>query len=153
MVEWTERGLDLAGRSSAAGWAGPRLNNLGWAYFEAGECEPALDAFRRALAARERDGGNPGEIPFARYCVAKALRALGRPRTPQPSSRRSPRGRSRTASRIRGSTRSRQRPYAAFSREPTQQTVLAARSSCSNRATGAACACSNSRAPAATDRV
>src|SRR5207248_11324942 len=47
MVEWTERGLDLADRSPAARyWAGPLLNNLGWAHFEAGAFEPALDAFR-----------------------------------------------------------------------------------------------------------
>jgi tetratricopeptide (TPR) repeat protein len=79
MVAWTSRGLELAERSvDAAYWAGPLLNNLGWAYFEAGELEPALAAFERALAARER-AGDPAQTEIARYAVARALRALGRP--------------------------------------------------------------------------
>jgi tetratricopeptide (TPR) repeat protein len=75
---WTARGLALAEESpDASYWAGPLLNNLGWAYAEAGDDALALDAFERALAARERDG-DPGQVEIARYAVGRALRALGR---------------------------------------------------------------------------
>jgi hypothetical protein len=78
-LEWTERGIALAESSDEARyWRGPLLNNLGWEHYEAGEHEPALAAFRRALAAREEDPGNPEPIALARYAVGKALRALGR---------------------------------------------------------------------------
>jgi tetratricopeptide (TPR) repeat protein len=77
--EWTRRGLDLGEREpDAAYWAGPLLNNLGWAYQQAGEHERALDAFQRALAARERDPENRLAIEIARYAVGVALRSLGR---------------------------------------------------------------------------
>ncbi len=80
MLAWSNRGIELAEASAAAAyWAGPLLNNLGWEYFEAGEHEEALDAFERALAAREREPEKPTEIAIARYGVAKALLALGRP--------------------------------------------------------------------------
>jgi tetratricopeptide (TPR) repeat protein len=76
---WTQRGIDLAeAHDDASYWAGPLLNNLGWQHYEAGELVPALDAFERALHARERDPGNPGAIAIARYAVGKALRGLGR---------------------------------------------------------------------------
>jgi tetratricopeptide (TPR) repeat protein len=79
MAAWTERGLALAGRSpDAAYWAGPLLNNLGWARAEAGDHAAALEAFEDALAARERDPGRPYEIAIARYAVGKALRTIGR---------------------------------------------------------------------------
>ncbi len=79
MLEWTERGLELAeSEPDAAYWAGPLLNNLGWYHFEAGDFASALDAFERALQARERDPDKPVEIEIARYAVAKALRLLGR---------------------------------------------------------------------------
>ena len=78
-VDWTQRGIDLAEEhEGAAYWAGPLLNNLGWEHYDAGDFEQALDAFERALRARERDPGNPGAIEIARYAVGKALRALGR---------------------------------------------------------------------------
>ena len=78
-VQWTERGLELAAAEPAAAyWEGPLLNNLGWHYYERGEFRSALAAFERALAARERDPHRPAEIEIARYCVGKALRALGR---------------------------------------------------------------------------
>jgi tetratricopeptide (TPR) repeat protein len=78
-LAWTERGLEVAERSEdAAYWAGPLLNNLGWAHVEAGDHEAALDAFERALTARERRPEQPGEIAIARYAVARALRELGR---------------------------------------------------------------------------
>ena len=54
------------------------LNNLGWDRYEAGAHEEALDAFERALAARQRDLENPEAIAIARYAVAKALQALDR---------------------------------------------------------------------------
>jgi tetratricopeptide (TPR) repeat protein len=78
-VKWTERGLELAVvEPAAAYWEGPLLNNLGWHYYERGEYESALDAFERALVARERDPDRPVEIEIARYAVGKTLRALGR---------------------------------------------------------------------------
>jgi tetratricopeptide (TPR) repeat protein len=80
-LAWTLRGIDLAEQyGDASYWLGPLLNNLGWEYYEAGEHKSALDAFERALAARERDPGNRAAIEIARYSVGKALRALGRAR-------------------------------------------------------------------------
>ena len=80
MLAWTQRGIELAETSeSASDLAGPLLNNLGWEHFDAGEHEEALSAFERALAAREREPEKPAEIAIARYAVAKALLALGRP--------------------------------------------------------------------------
>jgi tetratricopeptide (TPR) repeat protein len=77
-VEWTNRGIELAGSSDAASyWLGPLLNNLGWEYFEAGEHQLALDAFERALEVRLRDPGNPAAIQHAREAVAEARSALG----------------------------------------------------------------------------
>jgi tetratricopeptide (TPR) repeat protein len=78
-VAWTSRGIELAESNDGARyWLGPLLNNLGWEHVEAGEHEEALDAFRRALAAREEAPENPSAIALARYAVGKALRALGR---------------------------------------------------------------------------
>jgi tetratricopeptide (TPR) repeat protein len=78
-VAWTRRGIELGeAHDEAAYWAGPLLNNLGWEHYEAGEHELALDAFERALGAREREPGNPEPIALGRYAVGKTLRALGR---------------------------------------------------------------------------
>ncbi len=79
VVGWTRRGLELAERHDGASyWLGPLLNNLGWEYYEAGELEPALDAFERALEARERDPENATAIEIARFALGKTLRGLGR---------------------------------------------------------------------------
>lgn len=78
-VDWTNRGIELAETYEAAAyWAGPLLNNLGWEFHEAGELEPALDAFERALQVRERDPENGDGLSLARYAVGKTLRGLGR---------------------------------------------------------------------------
>ncbi|HEY8792841.1 MAG TPA: tetratricopeptide repeat protein [Gaiellaceae bacterium] len=77
MEKWTQRGLELGEREpDAAYWAGPLLNNLGWAYFDAGEHEHALELFERALEARRRDPGNREAIAFAEEAVRTARDAL-----------------------------------------------------------------------------
>ena len=79
MDEWTQRGLDLGEREpDAAYWAGPLLNNLGWAYFDAGDHQRALELFERALVVRERDPANPTAIQFAKEAVEEARQALAR---------------------------------------------------------------------------
>jgi tetratricopeptide (TPR) repeat protein len=78
-VDWTNRGIALAeSHETASYWLGPLLNNLGWEYYEAGDLELALDAFERALRARERDPGNGEGLALARYAAGRALRGLGR---------------------------------------------------------------------------
>ena len=79
MEEWTQRGLELGEREpDAAYWAGPLLNNLGWAYYDSGDHERALELFERALEARERDPENQAAIAHAKEAVETALTALGR---------------------------------------------------------------------------
>jgi tetratricopeptide (TPR) repeat protein len=77
MVEWTERGLELAeSQPDAAYWAGPLLNNLGWHYFDAGDHGQALEVFERALEVRRRDPDNPQAITWAEQAVAETRKAL-----------------------------------------------------------------------------
>ena len=78
---WTERGVRIANESAdreVTYWLGPLYNNLGWEYQDAGEHEAALDAFKRALASRERYPEMPALIQHAKEAVGEALRALGR---------------------------------------------------------------------------
>jgi tetratricopeptide (TPR) repeat protein len=78
-AHWTMRGIEIAeSHDDASYWLGPLLNNLGWEYYEADDFEPALNAFERALRARERDPSNAAAVEIARYAVGKTLRALGR---------------------------------------------------------------------------
>ena len=78
---WHRRALDLADTSpdpDARRWRGSLWNNIGWARFEAGDLGGALAAFETALDAR-REQGKPRETRIAEWCVARCLRALGRP--------------------------------------------------------------------------
>jgi tetratricopeptide (TPR) repeat protein len=78
---WHQRALDLAGTSpdpAARRWRGSLWNNIGWARFEAGDLDGALAAFETALAARHEQD-KPKETRVAEWCVARCLRALGRP--------------------------------------------------------------------------
>jgi tetratricopeptide (TPR) repeat protein len=80
MVSWTTRGLDVADRFDAARyWRGTLLLNLGDWQWERGEREESLATFEAALEARERETRNPQLTEEARFGVARALRALGRP--------------------------------------------------------------------------
>src|SRR5207247_9815502 len=77
MVEWSERGLDLAeSEPDAAYWAGPLLNNLGWHHFEQGDYERALEVFERALEVRKRDPENPQAIAWAQEAIDETRQAL-----------------------------------------------------------------------------
>jgi tetratricopeptide (TPR) repeat protein len=78
---WHERALALADTSAdpaARKWRGSLWNNIGWARFEASDLDGALAAFETALAAR-REQGQPKETRIAEWCVARCIRALGRP--------------------------------------------------------------------------
>jgi len=75
--QWTQRGLEFGERRpEAAYWAGPLLNNLGWAYYDAGDHRKALELFEQALEVRLRDPENEAAIAFAREAVETARRAL-----------------------------------------------------------------------------
>ncbi len=78
---WHARALELADTSPdpvARGWRGSLWNNIGWARFDAGDLDGALAAFETALAAR-REQGKAKEVRIAEWCVARCIRALGRP--------------------------------------------------------------------------
>jgi tetratricopeptide (TPR) repeat protein len=77
--EWTQRGLELVEcEPAAAYWAGPLLNNLGWAYSEAGDEARSLELFERALEVRRREPGDAAGIAWAQYAVGYTLRRLER---------------------------------------------------------------------------
>ena len=79
-IEWNRTAIAFAERSSdpaARRWLGSLCNNLGWAYHDKGDHEAALGLFEQALAARDAEG-DPEKTRIARWCVARALRSLGR---------------------------------------------------------------------------
>jgi len=80
IMEWNARALDLAESSSdpaARKWRASLLNNIGWTYFGAGQYAQALAMFERAVAARQ-ESSDTSRLRVAKWCVARALRALGR---------------------------------------------------------------------------
>jgi tetratricopeptide (TPR) repeat protein len=68
---------ELSAEPRAKNWLGALYNNTGWSYFDKGEYEKALDIFERALKFRE-EKQSVREIRIAKWCVARAMRALGR---------------------------------------------------------------------------
>lgn len=80
--DWNSRALSLAERSrdrAARRWRASLLNNVGWSSFESGDYQAALRSFHRALSIRQQQG-IAQETRIARWCVAKTLRMMGRPR-------------------------------------------------------------------------
>lgn len=79
-VSWNREAIAYAEGSDdpkARRWLGSLYNNLGWTYHDGGDAATALDLFRKALAAREAEG-KKGLIRIAHWCIARALRSLGR---------------------------------------------------------------------------
>ena len=77
---WVRQGLEIIESSSDPSvlrWRGALYNNLGWTLHERREYEPALEAFRQALAAYEAHG-TPAQVHRARWAVARCLRSLER---------------------------------------------------------------------------
>ena len=74
------RAIQLAESSSqpkARTWLASLYNNTGWSYHEMGEYASALDMFRKAETARREQGRAP-DLRIAQWCVARAMRSLGR---------------------------------------------------------------------------
>ena len=78
-LDWNFRALALAEAAEderARGWRGSLLNNIGWAYYDAGHLSAALDYLQRALAVRQ-EHGSAEDVRVARWCVARVQRDLG----------------------------------------------------------------------------
>lgn len=58
-------------------WLGALYNNAGWSYHNAGAYASALEMFEKAEAVR-RSAGRAPELRVAQWCMARALRSLGR---------------------------------------------------------------------------
>ena len=79
-MEWNLRALALAEKTAdarARNWLGSLYNNIGWTYHDAEQYPEALEIFQKALRFREEQGRAP-ETRIAKWCVARALRSLGR---------------------------------------------------------------------------
>lgn len=80
VMEWNQRALALAEKSSepkARRWRASLYNNIGWDYFSQSKYDSALAMFEKAVPARI-ENQQPTELRFAKWCVAKAQRMLGR---------------------------------------------------------------------------
>lgn len=77
---WNQQALRLAEQSQqprAISWQGALLDTCGWFTFEQGDYPLALEYFEQAQTVREQQGEVRATL-VARWCVARALRALGR---------------------------------------------------------------------------
>ena len=77
---WNLKALKLAEGSRnrrARRWRASLLNNIGWSQFDSGAYGDALRSFQRALRYRQQQT-DATETRIARWCVAKALRLMGR---------------------------------------------------------------------------
>lgn len=77
---WNLRALeraDVSGDPRTRRWRGSLYNNIGWTHHAAGRFEEAMQAFTQALECR-LEQGDANLVRVARWCVARALRSLGR---------------------------------------------------------------------------
>jgi len=79
-LKWADRALAVVESSTQAEakqWEASLRNNRGYALHQLGRNEEALAEFKRALAARERQG-HAGSIRIAHWMIAMTLRHMGR---------------------------------------------------------------------------
>ncbi len=79
-LRWNERAIQMAENAvdpKAKKWLASLYNNTGWTHHDKGEYETALSLFEKALDLRQQRG-ETYTIGIARWCVARALRSLGR---------------------------------------------------------------------------
>lgn len=79
-IIWHEEGLRLAKSANeerAREWQGSLLNNLGWTYHDLGQYEAALSTFQQAFEFRKARADQEA-TRIAEWCVARALRSLGK---------------------------------------------------------------------------
>ena len=79
-VEWNRKAMREAEQAKdpkAKNWLGALYNNLGWTYHDKGDYAAALDLFKKGYDWR-RERNQPKETRIAKWCVARALRSLGR---------------------------------------------------------------------------
>ncbi len=79
-LKWGQAALSVAQASSqpaAKAWVASLRNNIGYALYELGRYDEALDQFQQALVLRER-GSDIQATRVARWMVAWTLRALNR---------------------------------------------------------------------------
>lgn len=79
-LAWNLEALALAEKAAdvrARNWLASLYNNIGWTYHDREDYEQALDYFQKALREREA-AGEVRTMRIARWCVARALRSLGR---------------------------------------------------------------------------
>jgi tetratricopeptide (TPR) repeat protein len=68
---------ESSGQERARDWLGSLYNNLGWSYHDTGDYDSALNIFEEA-ETWQRAKGRVNEARIASWCVARALRSLGR---------------------------------------------------------------------------
>lgn len=79
-IAWNEKAIAYAEASAdprAQEWLGSLYNNIGWSYHDIGDHAKALDVFKKAWDWRAARG-QAKETLTAKWCVARALRSLGR---------------------------------------------------------------------------
>lgn len=79
-LDWNLKAIEFARNSAdprARGWLATLHNNAGWALFDEGRFTEALEQFESALPLREQKG-EAEPLRVAKWCVARALRALDR---------------------------------------------------------------------------
>jgi tetratricopeptide (TPR) repeat protein len=79
-MSWNLQAVALAEQSSdprARQWLASLHNNIAWTFHDRGEFAAALAQFEKALALRAQQN-KPRQTRVAHWCVARALRSLGR---------------------------------------------------------------------------
>jgi tetratricopeptide (TPR) repeat protein len=79
-LDWSRQALVVAQSSTqpeALRWRASLLNNIGWHLHDLGRPAEALEHFQRAVPLRQEQG-DAYTLRVAEWCVARALRSLGR---------------------------------------------------------------------------